>query len=147
MRSSIKFYSASNGCPPQPQAVLVLALLRAPISILFARLTHGARVQTLNAAAARGKLTTEVISSIKPIKLYTWENPYASRINNLREVELTSARRMMLADMLNQVLFYVAPTLYAAVMFGVYAARGGILTPQVAFPALLLMNGIRMPIY
>ena len=37
---------------------------------------------------ARVKLASEIITGIKAIKLYAWEEPYVRRISELREREL-----------------------------------------------------------
>lgn len=44
---------------------------------------------------------------IKAIKLYAWEEPYLSRISDLRETELRAIRRTQLLSMVRRQLFCV----------------------------------------
>ncbi len=70
-----------------------------PMTMLLGRLLAAARREAVSAADARVKLVTEVITGIKAIKLYAWEEPYARRIHALRETELAAVRRTQLLGM------------------------------------------------
>lgn len=52
----------------------------------------------------------------------------------------------MLVDTANFVLFNSGPIFIAMAAFGTYTWLGGQLTPEVAFPSLVLLNSIRFPI-
>jgi ATP-binding cassette subfamily C (CFTR/MRP) protein 1 len=45
------------------------------------------------ATDARVKVAGEVVTGIKAIKLYAWEQPYLERLSNLREQELKMVYR------------------------------------------------------
>jgi len=94
----------------------------------------------------RVKLTTEVITGIKAIKLYSWEEPYVDRIAKLREQELRQLWKTGLLMSINRMFFMAGPILISLFAFGTYALMGNRVTASVAFPALALFNILRFPI-
>ena len=55
-----------------------------PLTTLVGRQLAAIRKQLVGYTDARVKLCTEVITGIKAIKLYAWEQPYVERITALR---------------------------------------------------------------
>ncbi|KIY92311.1 hypothetical protein MNEG_15652 [Monoraphidium neglectum] len=127
-------------------AGLLVTVAIIPLTWLLGKLLAKARRQAMVAADARVKLITEVITGIKAIKLYAWEEPYMERISALREEELRHIRRTQLLSMVNMTVFNTGPVLVSLAAFGVYAAMGRPLTAAVAFPSLALFNLLRFPI-
>ncbi|GBF89551.1 canalicular multispecific organic anion transporter [Raphidocelis subcapitata] len=127
-------------------AGLLVTIALLPMTMGLGKLLARVRRQSIAAADARVKLVTEVITGIKAIKLYAWEEPYSERIGALREAELRAIRRTQLLGMINMSVFSTGPVLVSLAAFGVYAALGRPLTAAVAFPSLALFNLLRFPI-
>ncbi|GAX75363.1 hypothetical protein CEUSTIGMA_g2807.t1 [Chlamydomonas eustigma] len=127
-------------------AGLVVTVIMIPASTLIGRVINTSRKEMLKHTDARVKLSTEVVTGIKAIKLYAWEEAYVDRIGELRELELKQIRKTQMLTALNTALFMSGPVLVGMAAFGVYTVQGFPLTAEVAFPALSLFNLLRFPI-
>ena len=87
---------------------------------------------------------SELITSIRLIKFYAWENSSLARIFSIRARELRKLLRLAYCSSVNIVLFNLNPVLIAVVVFSVYASYGK-LTANVAFTALSLLDIVRFP--
>ena len=76
--------------------------------------------KTLKMKDERMKATTETFDNIKVIKLYNWEKEFRNKIIDARERELISTRKNYCLFMLNNVLFWLCPTLVSIATIGVY---------------------------
>ncbi|DBA72204.1 TPA: hypothetical protein ACH3X2_010602 [Trebouxia sp. C0005] len=117
-----------------------------PLSIFVGRWQTRIRLRVVQRTDARVKLTGEVLSGIKAIKLYAWEQSFKERILSLRHLELTQIRHVAYLEVIQSLVFGSTPILIALSAFAVYTAQGYPLTPAVAFPALALFNLLRFPI-
>jgi len=132
---------------PVPAATaLVVTMLLVPLSTGVGKLLMPIRKRLIAATDARVKASTEVVTGIKAIKLYAWEEPYTKRIEDRRAEELAHMRRLKLTDIVNRILFNAAPVITTMVTFVVYTKMGYPLTPDVAFPALALFGMLRFPV-
>lgn len=127
-------------------SALMVTLLLIPISTLVGRALDRARRDMVQHTDARVKLASEIVTGVKAIKLYAWEDPYVLKISQLRERELRAVRRTQALAMINNVAYQSGPILVALAAFGTYTALGHTLTASVAFPALALFDLLRFPI-
>ena len=88
-------------------AGFAVTVVMIPSSTLVGRYLQAARKEMLKHTDARVKLSTEIITGIKAIKLYAWEDPYVERIGELRERELQQIKRTQLLTALNTAVFMV----------------------------------------
>ena len=95
----------------------------------------------------RVKAITEVITGIKAIKFYAWEPAYLSRIRKLRRKELFTMCLEMGILLLDYVSFISAPVLIALGGFTAFVLMGGQLTASIAFPALVTVKSMTMPLF
>jgi len=130
---------------PALAGVAVTVAMIPPTGALGRELARVRRAMVLQ-TDARVKLEGECVTGVRAIKIYAYERAYADRIDALREEELTSVRRSALLSLCSSVLVSSAPVLVAIASFGVFAAKGGVLTADVAFPALALFNLLRFPL-
>ncbi|EFN56982.1 hypothetical protein CHLNCDRAFT_143584 [Chlorella variabilis] len=117
-----------------------------PLSALVGRQLGAIRRRLVAHTDSRVKLCTEIITGIKAIKLYAWEQPYVERITALREQELREIRKANLLSTVNNLVFGGGPILISLAAFMTYSALGYPLTAAVAFPALSLFNLLRFPV-
>ncbi|KAG0285920.1 hypothetical protein BGZ96_009897 [Linnemannia gamsii] len=99
----------------------------------------------------RIRLVTEMLTSIKTVKLYAWENAFKARIEAYREIEMAVLRRfgVVYAGM---TLIFSTTMFMSLLSFGIYAAVGGPggtpgeITPHVIFVSLSLFGLLSKPI-
>ena len=117
-----------------------------PMTAALGKVLSAMRKSMMVSTDARIKCAAEVVNGIKTIKLYAWEEPYESRVSDLRASEMAKIRKFILTGVGNMFLFSVNPVIVAVVVFSVFTARGGVLTPTIAFPTLALLNQLRFPL-
>uniref|UniRef100_A0A8B9S531 ABC-type glutathione-S-conjugate transporter n=1 Tax=Apteryx owenii TaxID=8824 RepID=A0A8B9S531_APTOW len=89
----------------------------------------------------RARLTSAILSDIKVIKLYGWENIFMEKVLDIRKQELQALKRSQI--LLSQMIcFFFASLQIAFVMFAVYTLVDNthILDAQKAFVSLTLIN-------
>ncbi|KAF5828549.1 hypothetical protein DUNSADRAFT_17458 [Dunaliella salina] len=82
-------------------AGLVVTVIMIPLSTVIGKALGKARREMLKQTDARVKLASEIITGIKAIKLYAWEEAYMDRVKELRETELRHIRHTQLLAMFN----------------------------------------------
>lgn len=96
----------------------------------------------------RAKLTSEILNSIKSIKLYSWENSMLDKLDDIRNNnELISMRKIgFLMTVIN--LFWDSIPFFIALSTFVFAAVVSKvkLTPEIIFPALNIFDSLSGPI-
>ncbi|KAF9090938.1 hypothetical protein BGX29_011220, partial [Mortierella sp. GBA35] len=100
---------------------------------------------------SRIRLVTEMLTSIKTVKLYAWEDAFKARIAGYREIEMAVLRRfgVVYAGM---TLIFSTTMFMSLLSFGIYAAVGGPggspgeITPHVIFVSLSLFGLLSRPI-
>lgn len=95
----------------------------------------------------RIKLTNEVLSSIKVLKLMAWEGEFEGRINLLRDREMALYREYVLTQALSGTLFTIIPLLVAISTFGAFVFSGNTLTVEKALTSLALFDLLRFPLF
>ncbi|KAF9542259.1 hypothetical protein EC957_002211 [Mortierella hygrophila] len=99
----------------------------------------------------RIRLVTEMLTSIKTVKLYAWENAFKARIAGYRDIEMAVLRRfgVVYAGM---TLIFSTTMFMSLLSFGIYATVGGPggtpgeITPHVVFVSLSLFELLSRPI-
>ncbi|XP_062444048.1 ATP-binding cassette sub-family C member 6-like [Rhea pennata] len=90
----------------------------------------------------RAKLTNAILSDIKVIKIYGWENIFMEKVLNIRKQELQTLKRSQILLSASLASFHSSTFLIAFVMFAVYTLVDNthILDAQKAFVSLTLIN-------
>ncbi|KAF8942793.1 hypothetical protein BGZ47_006115 [Haplosporangium gracile] len=100
----------------------------------------------------RLRLTTEVLSAIKIVKLYAWEDAFLKRILDVRNMELSALRHIGVLYAVMSIVFNSLTLIITLVTLSVYATWGGsgftpgILTPQIVFVSMALFALLKVPI-
>ncbi|RHY29167.1 hypothetical protein DYB32_005373, partial [Aphanomyces invadans] len=96
--------------------------------------------------AARVKLTNEIISGIRVVKMHGWETCLQARVSHIRDAELQLQYKYQFGSELNAIGLLVAPTLSLIACVVVHVVGlGHDLTPTVAFTAMASVNIARLP--
>ncbi|KAG0238619.1 Canalicular multispecific organic anion transporter 2 [Actinomortierella wolfii] len=98
------------------------------------------------------RLTNEILSGIKVIKLYGWEESLRKRIETIRERELTAVRKVGTSLGFTMIMFTSLHSLMTLVSLAVYAVAGGPgftrgeITAEKIFVTISLFEKLSLPI-
>jgi ABC-type multidrug transport system fused ATPase/permease subunit len=95
----------------------------------------------------RIKLTNEVLSGMKVIKLQAWEKEFQNRILEVRSNELRVFRKYAIAGSIAGVLSTSIPLLVSTTTFITYVALGNSLDVATALTSLALFEVLRFPLF
>ena len=100
----------------------------------------------MKAKDGRMKVTTESISNIKMIKLYSWQENFLERIYRRRERDVSALRKG--GFLVGNLIFfvYLFPSLLPVATFATYIGLGNDLKYQVAVGAQVLFQLMRTPL-
>uniref|UniRef100_A0A8C5IX28 ABC-type glutathione-S-conjugate transporter n=1 Tax=Junco hyemalis TaxID=40217 RepID=A0A8C5IX28_JUNHY len=90
----------------------------------------------------RAKLTNEILSNIKVIKLYGWEKTFMEKLFGIRKQELQALKRSQILFSASLVSFHSSTFLITFVVFAVYTLVDNthVLDAEKAFVSLTLIN-------
>ncbi|XP_059524086.1 ATP-binding cassette sub-family C member 11 isoform X1 [Myotis daubentonii] len=122
---------------------LLILLLMALLTLMIVK----RQKQTSEVSDQRIRVTSEVLTCIKLIKMYTWEKPFAHIIKDLRRKERKLMEKSGFAQSLGTVLLFVAPTVATLVMFLTHVGLQLELTASLAFTVLAIWNTMRLSVF
>lgn len=96
---------------------------------------------------ARMNLNSEVISNIRIIKYFAWEEKFFERIDKTRKEELDALRTRFILYALSGIMWFSSPVFVTLATFYIFTGpAGNDLTAPIAFTALALFNTLRTPL-
>ena len=95
----------------------------------------------------RVKLVSELLHSIKVIKMFAWERPLADRIAKDRAHEVDRLKRYGYMSSVQSIFWNSAPVTVSMATFGAYAAMGNTLDMHIVLPALAIINIMSFPLF
>ncbi|KAK6460723.1 hypothetical protein DFJ63DRAFT_320856 [Scheffersomyces coipomensis] len=122
----------------------ILVPLNTKVSTSIAKLYN----ESMTIRDERTRLTSEIMNSVKSIKLYSWETPMLQRLFAIRnEKELALSKRIGIFNSFAGFLWFCIPFLVscASLMTFVYIADVPLI-PSIVFPALTVFNMLSEPI-
>lgn len=126
---------------------LGVLLLSTPVSSKFTMIVTKFRRKMLGVTDQRVRQTSQLLSGIRVLKLYAWEQAQKCMVAATRNVELSWLRKMALARVGIQTALFVSPLLAAVLSFMIYGlVNPDSLTPARVFSALALFNIMRFPL-
>lgn len=127
--------------------VICMALVL-PCNAYLANRIKFSQIMVMKTKDERVKQINEVLSGIKVIKLYAWENSFISNLFGFRNKELGYLNRILILDALQTFLWQCSPFAVACVTFAVYvnADPANILNAEKAFVSISLFNLLRFPL-
>lgn len=120
--------------------------LMLPLNLVLARKIRAAQQVLMKAKDERIKVSSEVLSTMKIIKLYGWESSFGEKIRNLRNEELRKLRTYTILDLIDWICWFTLPTVVTLLTFATFVLAGNELTPSRAFTSLALFNLLRFPL-
>ncbi|KAI0826665.1 multidrug resistance-associated ABC transporter [Trametes gibbosa] len=125
---------------------LAVLLIGFPIQFILARVMFAQRKKGVVLTDSRVRMTTEVLSGIRLLKYYAWEQFYAHQVGTLREREINTLRRLVAARSSLIGTVTVIPIFASVLSFITYALTNHTLDVATIFSSLQFFNIIRAPL-
>jgi ABC-type multidrug transport system fused ATPase/permease subunit len=127
-------------------AGLLILILMIPINLQISRVLSVIQKQMMGFKDARNKIVNEVLQGIRVIKYFAWEKSFEEKVEAARKVEIDALQQGAKIKAYTAFIWVASPVIVSLATFGVFTFLGHILTPEIAFPALALINILRFPI-
>ncbi|PPD68207.1 hypothetical protein GOBAR_DD34916 [Gossypium barbadense] len=125
---------------------LMLVLLFPVQTVVISRMQKLSK-EGLQRTDKRIGLMNEVLAAMDTVKCYAWENSFQSKVQNVRDDELSWFRKASLLGACNGFMLNSIPVVVTVVSFGLFSLLGGDLTPARAFTSLSLFSVLRFPLF
>ncbi|XP_011217042.2 multidrug resistance-associated protein 7 isoform X1 [Ailuropoda melanoleuca] len=125
---------------------LILALLLVPVNKVIATRIMASNQEMLRHKDARVKLITELLSGIRVIKFFGWEQALGARVEACRARELGRLWVIKYLDAACVYLWAALPVVISIVIFITYVLMGHQLTATKVFTALALVRMLILPL-
>ncbi|GAB5571545.1 ATP-binding cassette sub-family C member 10 isoform X3 [Prionailurus iriomotensis] len=125
---------------------LIVALLLVPVNKVIATCIMASNQEMLQHKDARVKLMTELLSGIRVIKFFRWEQALGARVEACRARELGRLRVIKYLDAACVYLWAALPVVISIVIFITYVLMGHQLTATKVFTALALVRMLILPL-
>uniref|UniRef100_A0A4W2C7M1 ATP binding cassette subfamily C member 11 n=1 Tax=Bos indicus x Bos taurus TaxID=30522 RepID=A0A4W2C7M1_BOBOX len=122
-------------------------LLFLPLQAFLTRKLVESQKHTSEVSDQRIRMTSEVLTSIKLIKMYTWEKPFTKVIKDLRKKETKLLEKCGLIQSLTTVILFLAPSLSAVLLFLTHVGLRLKLTISVAFTTVATLGPMRLSVF
>ena len=95
------------------------------------------RSVTIKSTDKRVSLMSEILTSIKLVKLYGWEKSFSQKVEQMRNNELKGLQKQAIYRVIDWSLSFVGTTLAALVIFGTHVLLGNELEAPTVFSTLV----------
>ncbi|KAK1277387.1 ABC transporter C family member 2 [Acorus gramineus] len=92
-------------------------------------------------------LMNETLAAMDTVKYYAWERSFQTKVQSIRDDELSWFRSAQLLAACNSFILNSIPVFVTVISFGMYSLLGGELTPAKAFTSLSLFAVLRFPLF
>uniref|UniRef100_A0A665TG51 Multidrug resistance-associated protein 4 n=1 Tax=Echeneis naucrates TaxID=173247 RepID=A0A665TG51_ECHNA len=131
---------------PSCLAGMAVVFTLMPIQTMFGRLFSTLRAETAVLTDERIRTMNEVIFGIRVIKMYGWEKPFATFVDEIRRKEISKIMKSSYLRGLNMASFFVANKIIIFITVCVYVLTGNDLSASKVFMAVSLYGAVRLTI-
>ena len=126
---------------------IAIMLLLMPVNVVISNQFSAVQKNIMAATDGRIHSTNEVLSNIRIIKYFAWEQRFQHIVNDKRAIELRATRNKFILWTAASVVWYGVPLVVTALSFLIYTVvEKKDLIPSVAFTALSLFSLLRYPL-
>ncbi|XP_046682933.1 multidrug resistance-associated protein 1-like isoform X2 [Homalodisca vitripennis] len=127
--------------------VVVLVVL-IPVNVVISNRVRTLQWRQLKQKDERIKILSEVLSGIKVLKMYAWEQSFRKSILNIRDKELSLLRTAALLNASTSFFALCSSFLVSLASFCVFVLidERNVLTPEIAFVTMAFFNIMRAPL-
>ena len=126
---------------------VVIMSVMVPVTRLVAQWLGKMQKKLMEAKDRRIDVNSEVLGSMKVIKLQAWEESFQRRILDLRNTELQLLLRYVVGNSISIMLWGVTPLAVALATFATYIFSGNRLEVASALTSLALFDILRFPLF
>ncbi|XP_053212744.1 ATP-binding cassette sub-family C member 4-like [Panonychus citri] len=126
--------------------LLIVLIVLIPYQGICGKYFDKFRVETALLTDKRIKSMEEMISSIKIVKMFTWEQSFADVISEIRKKEMGKVRNSAVLRLMNLMAHASATRIMVFACLIIHVLLGRPLTPELAFITLSLCNGLKAPV-
>ena len=94
----------------------------------------------------RLRMTTAILFNLKVLKLYSWDDFFFDKLNDLREEELTTINKIFNFRNSNQTVFWLSPIMTTIVTIGAYEYLNKETQIENIFVSLGVLNSLQEPV-
>ena len=94
----------------------------------------------------RLRMTTAILFNLKVLKLYSWDDFFYDKLNDLRETELNTIRKIFNFRNTNQTVFWLSPIMTTIVTIGAYEYLNKETQIENIFVSLGVLNSLQEPV-
>ncbi|KAK2406341.1 ABC transporter C family member [Trifolium repens] len=139
----VLFSVVGIGALPGLVPLAICGLLNVP----FARLIQNCQSQFMIAQDERLRSTSEILNSMKIIKLQSWEEKFKNLVESLRDKEFVWLSKTQILKATNSFLYWMSPTVVSAVVFLGCAVTGSApLNAETIFTILATLRNMGEPV-
>ncbi|KAL6841672.1 hypothetical protein ACP4OV_028501 [Aristida adscensionis] len=137
------FWALKLGALPGLVPLVIFGFLNVP----FARILQGYQAKFMVAQDERLRSTSEILNSMKIIKLQSWEEKFRHVIESLRDAEFKWLRETQMKKAYGAVMYWMSPTVVSAVMYTATAIMGSApLNASTLFTVLATLRVMAEPV-
>ncbi|GAU27416.1 hypothetical protein TSUD_356520 [Trifolium subterraneum] len=138
----ILFGVVGIGALPGLVPLLICGLLNVP----FARILQNCQSQFMIAQDKRLRSTSEILNSMKIIKLQSWEEKFKSLVESLRNEEFVWLSKAQILKAFGSFLYWISPTVVSAVVFFGCVVSKAPLNAETIFTILVTLRNMADPV-
>ncbi|EFA78278.1 ABC transporter C family protein [Heterostelium album PN500] len=124
----------------------VFMVIGLPTNAYLSKRQSDFNLRSLNLGDDRVGLMSEILTGIRFLKLYAWEQPFIDRVESIRKNQLKQLRVRNLFWASSSLLTQVLSGIVLLATFSVFVLRGGQLDATTAFTALTIFVNMRRPL-
>jgi ABC-type multidrug transport system fused ATPase/permease subunit len=137
------FWALKLGALPGLVPLVIFGFLNVP----FAKMLQGYQAKFMVAQDERLRSTSEILNSMKIIKLQSWEDKFRHMIESLRDREFKWLRETQMKKAYGAVMYWMSPTVISAVMYTATAIMGSApLNASTLFTVLATLRVMAEPV-
>uniref|UniRef100_A0ACD5ZSK9 Uncharacterized protein n=1 Tax=Avena sativa TaxID=4498 RepID=A0ACD5ZSK9_AVESA len=137
------FWALRLGALPGLVPLIIFGFLNVP----FAKLLQGYQAKFMVAQDERLRSTSEVLNSMKIIKLQSWEEKFRTMVESLRDAEFQWLKETQMKKAYGAVMYWMSPTVVSAVMYTATAILGSApLNASTLFTVLATLRVMAEPV-
>ncbi|CAN6207473.1 unnamed protein product [Urochloa humidicola] len=137
------FWALKLGALPGLVPLVIFGFLNVP----FAKILQGYQAKFMVAQDERLRSTSEMLNSMRIIKLQSWEEKFRNMIESLRDGEFKWLRETQMKKAYGAVMYWMSPTVVSAVMYTATAIIGSVpLNASTLFTVLATLRVMAEPV-
>ncbi|XP_060917590.1 multidrug resistance-associated protein 1-like isoform X1 [Labrus mixtus] len=145
---SLCFYFLWQLLGPSALAGITAVVLIFPLNGFIAKIRSKLQEVQMTFLDGRIKLMNEILSGVKILKFYAWEEAFLQRVFTLRDGELQALKKSQILYSVSLASFNSSSFLIALSVFGLYVLmdEGNVLDAQKIFVSVAIINILKTPL-